>query len=114
MPYKNKQDRMANDVKRYNGKKAYYQKNFQGWKLKNPKRYAFLGQRHSSNQRGVEFNLTFKEWEDFWGDRFWKRGREPNDLVMGRYGDVGAYEIGNIYITTGKENAKGALFKPEL
>lgn len=106
MPYADPADRVKHDAKLYVSKKGYYAKKFQSWKLKNPKRYAFLGQRHTSKQRGVKFDLTFEEWKEFWGEDFWKRGKEPSDLVMARHGDKGAYELDNIYKTTGKENKR--------
>jgi hypothetical protein len=59
----------------------------------------------------VEFNLTFEEWVEWWGENFWRRGRKPGDLQMCRYGDEGAYELGNIYMATLEENDAGPRFK---
>jgi len=111
MPYANPADKVARSKRQYKEKKGYFATKFARWKARNPKKYAFLGQRHTSKQRGVEFNLTFEEWVAFWGDDFDKRGTAPHKLQMGRYGDTGAYEVGNIYKATKAENQGGPRYK---
>ena len=76
-----------------------------------PAIHAYWGQRHTSKQRDVEFKLTFEEWMGWWGDDLVLRGRKRNELQMCRYGDVGAYELGNIYKATQAENDAGPRFK---
>lgn len=104
MPYADIADVRAAAAKAYTADKGYFATKFQHWKAKNPKRYAWLGQRHTSRQRGVEFNLTFEQWRDWWGEDFHLRGKRVSDLQMCRYGDKGAYELGNIYKATKHEN----------
>ena len=104
MPYADYQENLDRAKYRYEKDKGYYRKKSQRWKAKNPKRYAWLGQRNTSKQRGVEFNLTFEQWRDWWGDDFDNRGRKMLQLCMCRYGDTGPYELGNIYKATNAEN----------
>ncbi len=64
----------------------------------------FRKQRDRARVRNIEWNLTFEEWRDWWGDDFCKRGKEMNALCMGRINDRGAYELGNIIKITMREN----------
>ena len=116
MPYANPEHSKARAKHRYDnqpGNKASKRAQAQQWKADNPKRYAWLGQRNTSKQRGVEFNLTFEEFVEFWGADFHLRGRKRHELVMGRYGDTGAYEMGNIYKTTQVDNKFGPEHKED-
>ncbi len=113
MPHKNKADKAICSAKRYLAKKGYFASKYRRWKAANPKRYAFLGQRHTSKQRGVVFNITFEEWRDWWGNDFHRRGKENDDLQMCRYGDEGPYEIGNIYKDTKANNKLGPKTKED-
>jgi len=114
MPYKHVADKVARSSRQYQNKKGYFASKYQRWKAANPKRCAFLGQRHTSKQRGVEFNLSFEEWCDFWGADFIFRGIKNDDLQMCRYGDEGPYEIGNIYKDTKENNKLGPKTKEEI
>jgi len=68
----------------------------------------YTSQKGHAKHRGIEFNLTFEEWMDWWGDDFDKRGRGKDDLVMARIGDTGPYELGNIKKITFSENRREA------
>lgn len=54
--------------------------------------------RMNAKLRGIEFKLTFEEWFCWWVNtgHYHERGREVGKYVMGRKGDKGAYELGNI------------------
>ena len=56
--------------------------------------------------RGISFLLTFEEWWDFWQDsgKWDQRGTRRDQYVMARFGDRGAYELGNIRICLSGEN----------
>ena len=60
----------------------------------------FSIQRKHANERGVEWNLKFWDWFLIWREsgKWDDRGRGSNGYCMCRIGDVGAYEIGNVYI----------------
>ena len=77
--------------------------------------YVFLAwksQRHSAGKRGIEFWFTLLQWHWWWRDALLslgpdaKRGRRKGQFVMARIGDQGAYEAGNVYAATPKQNAR--------
>jgi len=113
MPHARKEDVAACSHRRYLRNKRDVARHHRRWRRDNPVRYAWLGQRHTSSQRGVEFELTFEEFEEFWGDDFPRRGRGPDELCMGRFGDEGPYRIGNIYVVSNSENKEGPRPLPE-
>lgn len=113
MPYADYEQTKARARWRYQQNKQYHLDKAKQWHADNPKRSAYLGQRHTCNQRDIEFNLTFDQWVDFWGTDFSRRGRKMQDLCMCRYGDKGAYEVGNIYKATNAENKCGPREKDE-
>lgn len=57
----------------------------------------------AKGQRGIEWKLTFKEWMEIWKDHWPNRGR-GHKLVMCRFKDQGAYEVGNVFIAPGSFN----------
>lgn len=69
-------------------------------------RRAFQEQLRTSRCRGIAFTLTLREWLDVWNTsgKWAERGR-GHGYCMARIDDAGAYEMGNVYITTGAENA---------
>lgn len=62
-------------------------------------------QRYHAQRRGVVFSLTFEEWVTWWGSDIDNRGRGLGKFQMCRYGDTGAYILGNIYKGTHSENS---------
>lgn len=65
---------------------------------------AFMKHAAHAKARGVEWRFGFLEWWEIWEPHYHLRGSGPDDLVMGRKGDVGPYAPGNVYLTTGKQN----------
>lgn len=65
-----------------------------------PLRKAFLQQRATAKYRGIAWRLEYWEWLQIWQDsgRLHERGTKSGQWVMGRNGDVGAYETGNVKI----------------
>jgi hypothetical protein len=65
---------------------------------------------HKSNatQRGIPFLIPFEEWKLLWvtSGKWEQRGRGASKYCMSRYGDLGAYEIGNVFISTNSVNIK--------
>lgn len=59
-----------------------------------------------AKRRGIPFNLTFEEWTSIWftSGKWAQRGHGSDKYCMCRYGDKGAYELGNVYIATNREN----------
>lgn len=67
---------------------------------------AFFSQKCSSGSRGIEWKLTLWDWWTIWkrSGKWEQRGRERGNYVMCRFGDQGAYEVGNVYIATSSHN----------
>lgn len=57
---------------------------------------AYHSQRHNAKSRGIGWELTFKEWCDFWGEDIDRRGTRRDQLGMQRIMDSGPYRVGNI------------------
>jgi transcriptional regulator with XRE-family HTH domain len=66
----------------------------------------FAEQRRNSRERGIIWNMTFADWWRVWVEsgKWSQRGR-GRKFAMARYGDSGAYEVGNVYICTGAQNS---------
>ncbi len=60
--------------------------------------------KNSAKQRGIEFDLSFDEWLEIWGDRLSQRGKAAHQFQMCRTRDEGAYRSGNVRIATAAEN----------
>jgi hypothetical protein len=74
------------------------------WKARHPNRKEFLDQRANAKKRGIPFLFTYEEWLEWWGEDINKRGCNAGDLVMARHGDVGPYQLGNVYKSTVEDN----------
>lgn len=72
-------------------------------------------QQRNAMDRGIPFLLTYEEWLQVWNDsgKLEQRGRGADKFCMCRVGDLGSYEVGNVFIGTGRENVRaGNLGKP--
>lgn len=58
----------------------------------------------SAKSRGIDFDLTFDEWMEIWGDRLSLRGTRAGQLQMCRHRDEGGYTVGNVRIDTRESN----------
>ena len=76
--------------------------------MKDDKKSKYYKQKSMAGKRGIEWNLTFDQWNDWWGDDYYNRGITNGKLVMARHGDVGAYELSNIKKITCNENTREA------
>lgn len=67
---------------------------------------AYLRQRRNALKRGIDFNFTFEDWWSWWktDDRWSRRGRGRDKLVMARKGDIGPYDPANVYCATHAQN----------
>ncbi len=97
-------EKRARDKARYAADPELYKRRSKAYRAKRPRYNAYIDQRQAAKRRGVEFNLTFEEWLEWWGDDIKLRGVKRNCLQMCRYDDVGPYELGNIYKATQDEN----------
>jgi len=66
---------------------------------------------YNAMKRGVEWNISFKDWWDVWqqSGHWHERGNSAMDYCMGRVRDTGPYQAGNVYITTNTENCSKSL-----
>ena len=69
---------------------------------------AYTQQKSNAKQRGVEFAITFAEWKQLWIDsgKWEQRGRGAEKYCMCRTGDIGRYEVGNVFIGLNKHNIR--------
>lgn len=74
--------------------------------LHRPMHAAFSVQRGQAKGRGIDFKLTFDQWASVWleGEKWGGRGTRADQYAMGRLGDLGAYETGNVKIITVAQN----------
>jgi hypothetical protein len=73
---------------------------------------AWRAQWHSAKRRGIPFRFTLLGWVLWWHGELARigdgaaRGRRHGQYVMGRIGDSGAYEPGNVLAMPPHENAR--------
>lgn len=76
---------------------------------------AYLQQRRSAEQRGVDWCMTFEQWWGEWdaSGKWSQHGRGRLGYCMARKLDLGPYAAGNVYITTIAQNASDSyITKP--
>jgi hypothetical protein len=69
-------------------------------------RQAFASQKCAARRRGIIFLLLLEEWIDIWqrSGKFHLRGKRSSEYCMARFGDRGAYVVGNVRIMSNSEN----------
>lgn len=69
-------------------------------------RAAYSRQRNNARLRGVAFTLSFRDWYEVWtsSGKLHLRGRGRGRYCMSRINDGGGYELGNVFITSCREN----------
>jgi hypothetical protein len=77
------------------------------------RRRAYARHKNIAKFRGIEWDFTFEEWLEVWGDKIKERGRGSDQLCMARKGDEGPYAIWNVVIKTNRENIKEKKFNPK-
>lgn len=65
---------------------------------------AYRQQKSTAARRGIEWEITFREWLAVW-DGHWNRRGRGDGLVMCRKKDQGPYKVGNVYLATNSFNA---------
>ena len=78
---------------------------------------AFLRQKHTADARAIPWRLTLWQWWSIWWEsgHWHERGRGRNGYCMARFGDDGAYELGNVEIIKSTKNASDARYnKPNI
>jgi hypothetical protein len=74
---------------------------------------SYAQQRKSAAERGVPWELTFREWWQIWSEsgRWQERGVGRNGYCMARHGDVGPYKVGNVSIQSSLQNSRDGVKK---
>lgn len=67
----------------------------------------WLDHKHRAKQCGINFNITFEDWWELWQPHWGQRG--IGGMVMCRFNDEGAYEVGNVRIDTQANNNREAV-----
>ena len=98
---------------RYHRNWELRQRQRKAWKLAHPEHNQWGNQRQNAKRRGIVFLFTLEAWIEWWGDDLPLRGRAPDALCMGRFGDEGAYELGNVYKCSNSENRSAPRPLPE-
>ena len=73
----------------------------------------FRWHRGSARKRGIDFNLTFEQWYQWWLSNGVDKNlptipANKNTLAMCRYNDTGPYDLTNVYCATISQNSKDA------
>ena len=73
-------------------------------------------QERNALNRGIQFMLSFEQWLAIWTEsgKLDQRGRGAEKFCMCRNDDVGPYEIGNVFIGTGRENVRDGNLGKEV
>jgi len=66
--------------------------------------------RADANKRNIPFLISFEDWSNIWeqSGHWEERGRKSGQYCMSRYGDVGPYEVGNVFIQLHSANTSQA------
>lgn len=81
---------------------------------KDPLYQAYYHQQKNAERRGIKFRLTFEQWRAVWqgSGKLPLRGRGQGKYCMARFGDKGAYEVGNVSIILFDRNSRDMRHTP--
>ena len=70
----------------------------------------YRAHKDNAKKRNVPFLLSFYEWMDIWqkSGHYSERGNKKGQYCMSRYNDIGAYQIGNVFIQLHSDNVNQA------
>ncbi len=73
--------------------------------------YRYLEHRNHARARGIAFLISEADWIAWWrtDDRWARRTRRSDGIVMSRPGDLGPYHVDNIRPLTRRENTQEAM-----
>lgn len=72
---------------------------------------AYRAQRGNARSMGRVWNISLWEWWTVWAEsgKWGKRGRGKGKYCLAVIGTTGAFEVGNVHITTNNENASDSF-----
>jgi hypothetical protein len=70
----------------------------------------YRAHKDNAKKRNVPFLLSFEEWWDIWqkSGHYDERGNKKGQYCMSRYNDIGAYQLGNVFIQLHSDNVTQA------
>ena len=70
-------------------------------------RQGYTRSKSDAKRRGIEFQLTFEEWKQWWDEtgKWQLRGKTKGSYQMCRINDVGPYALSNVYCDTVEANS---------
>ena len=70
--------------------------------------HRYFQQKKNAKSRGIDWDININEWGDIWHNsgKWIYRGCCLGKYVMARFMDMGAYTVGNVYITTHSNNIR--------
>ena len=78
---------------------------------RHPHKYAYTAQKDKAKERGIAWEFEFKQWVEWWGEDFGKRGVSNGLLAMCRYADSGPYNPSNCFKASHADNTRMAVAK---
>lgn len=81
---------------------------FEDLKANSKYRAAYHQHSYNAKKRKIPFHLTYSEWLEIWqqSGHLESRGKNAGCYVMSRFGDKGAYEVGNVFISRMEDNVR--------
>jgi hypothetical protein len=67
-------------------------------------------QKVNAKHRNIEWQFTYDEWIEWWGEDIEKRGKKKGSLCMARKGDEGPYHPDNCYKSLFEKNTFDAHY----
>lgn len=73
-------------------------------------KWGYADHKSRAKRRGILFALSYEQWLNIWtqSGKLDMRGRGANTYCMSRLGDMGGYEIGNVFIQSNAKNVSDA------
>jgi len=76
--------------------------------MKKPYNNQYIAQKANAKYRNIDWQFTYDEWIEWWGEDITNRGRKNGQLVMARHNDSGAYHPNNVRKALVCENSSEA------
>ena len=78
--------------------------------MSNTVKHKYQVHKAGAKRRGISFDLSFDEWSNIWlsSGKWDNRGVGQGKYCMCRFGDMGGYQLGNVFIGEFNQNSKEA------
>lgn len=82
-----------------------------GWK---PYNNEYHNHKARSKRRNIDFEFSYEQWIEWWGDDITNRGRKAGQMVMARNNDEGTYHPNNVHKATVEGNVIEGHLNPKV